>query len=220
MSDKAKLSILGMYRYAPNIFDGLQLPVGADKQTLINTIVFSYSDLTIVYPNAPILEIVIRTWSSKHQESWQRIWDALKAEYNPIENYNRHEDIKDSEDTLISHTAQDSGTISSVGNTTSKGTGNNTNKATSFDSNTLSTTDSSDQTDETIANTTGATDTVNDHTETSDHKKNYTHLNHTHGNIGVTTNQQMIDAELQLRNNTFYDIVANEFKEEFLIQIY
>ena len=192
MSDKVKLSILGMYKYAPNIFDGLQLPIGADKQTLIDTIVFSYSDLTIVYPNAPILELVIRTWSKKHKESWKRIWDALNAEYSPIENYNRHEDIKD-----ISH---------SSGNTVSSGTGTNTGKATTFDSDTLSTTDQTAQESSSKASSTG------DNT--------YTHINHTHGNIGVTTNQQMIDAELQLRNNTFYDIVANEFKEEFLIQIY
>ena len=204
MSDKATLSILGMYRYDPTIFDGLTLPVGASKQTLIDTIITSYSDLCLVYPSAPIMGFVIRTWSNQHKDSWQRIWDALNADYNPIENYDRHEDIKDTEDNLISHTAQDSGTVSS--------NANNTNKVTSFDTNTLSTTDASEQI--------GATDAVNDHTETSDHRKQYTHLNHTHGNIGVTTNQQMIDAELHLRANTFYDIVANEFKEEFLLQIY
>ena len=42
-----------------------------------------------------------------------------------------------------------------------------------------------------------------------------------HGNIGVTTSQQMIESELSLRAKyDIYKIIAREFEREFLVQIY
>ena len=43
---------------------------------------------------------------------------------------------------------------------------------------------------------------------------------HVHGNIGVTTAQQMINAELELRRFDIYTDIARRFEKEFLIQIY
>lgn len=42
-----------------------------------------------------------------------------------------------------------------------------------------------------------------------------------HGNIGVTTNQQMIDAEITLRtNNNLYNIIVNDFVNKFCVGVY
>lgn len=42
-----------------------------------------------------------------------------------------------------------------------------------------------------------------------------------HGNIGVTTNQQMIEAELNLRvNNQLTYIIINQFKQKFCLLVY
>lgn len=44
---------------------------------------------------------------------------------------------------------------------------------------------------------------------------------HIHGNIGVTTNQQMIEEELKLRNRyNIYDIIADSFKKDFCLMVY
>ena len=48
-----------------------------------------------------------------------------------------------------------------------------------------------------------------------------TYTEHTHGNIGVTTNQQMIEAELQLlRHFDVYDWIAAKLENELFIQVY
>lgn len=40
------------------------------------------------------------------------------------------------------------------------------------------------------------------------------------GNIGVTMSQEMLKAELDVRQYDFYMIIANEFKQRFCLQVY
>lgn len=47
-----------------------------------------------------------------------------------------------------------------------------------------------------------------------------THTGHVHGNIGVTTNQRLIEAELGLRKTDIYEIITREFVEKFCILVY
>lgn len=50
----------------------------------------------------------------------------------------------------------------------------------------------------------------------------FQHTAHIHGNIGVTTNQQMLIAErdMVLSGYNFYQIVADMFKRKFCIRVY
>lgn len=41
-----------------------------------------------------------------------------------------------------------------------------------------------------------------------------------HGNIGVTTSQQMIESELELRKFDIYADIARRFENEFIVQVY
>lgn len=43
---------------------------------------------------------------------------------------------------------------------------------------------------------------------------------HLHGNIGVTTNQQMLQQELALRQKSVYEIIATHFEDNICITIY
>lgn len=49
---------------------------------------------------------------------------------------------------------------------------------------------------------------------------NITHDMHRHGNIGVTTNQQMIEAEIELRKKFFFEQVFNDLDKYLTIPIY
>lgn len=50
---------------------------------------------------------------------------------------------------------------------------------------------------------------------------NNTHTAHLYGNIGVTTSQQMLESELELRSNYgIYDMIAASFMTEFCMLIY
>lgn len=43
---------------------------------------------------------------------------------------------------------------------------------------------------------------------------------HAHGNIGVTSNQQMINEEINLRKTDIYKIIVQDFKNMFTLQVY
>jgi hypothetical protein len=47
------------------------------------------------------------------------------------------------------------------------------------------------------------------------------HTGHLHGNIGVTTNQQMITEEMEMRSKyNMVDIITGEFKRRFCLLVY
>ena len=41
-----------------------------------------------------------------------------------------------------------------------------------------------------------------------------------HGNIGVTTSQQMLESERNVANFNIYDYITNQFKQEFCLCLY
>lgn len=58
---------------------------------------YSYSFLTTVDITNPADNIlafgnIFNRWRSRHEYGFLRMWDAIRAEYNPIENYDRHEE--------------------------------------------------------------------------------------------------------------------------------
>ena len=58
-------------------------------------------------------------------------------------------------------------------------------------------------------------------TNASTGKETITHNAHLYGNIGVTTSQQMLESEIELRKHFgIYDVVAASFMEEFTMPIY
>ena len=46
------------------------------------------------------------------------------------------------------------------------------------------------------------------------------HTGRTHGNIGVTTTQEMIDQERRVAEFNLYKVIAADFIEEFCLQIF
>lgn len=96
-----KLSILGMYNYRPDIFDGLVLPTAADlnpdieyvsplpdlnREDVISTICFNLAELSLIYPEPETLKAAIALWSRKNRWSWRDLWATVCYKYNPIWN--------------------------------------------------------------------------------------------------------------------------------------
>jgi len=46
------------------------------------------------------------------------------------------------------------------------------------------------------------------------------HTEYTHGNIGVTTSQDMLAQEQAVREYDIYEMIAHRFEKEFLIEVY
>lgn len=161
-----------------------------------------------VFVNDNSLDILNNIIKNIYLDKWNKLYNVLNSEYNPIENYNRVEN------TTINNTGNET-TNENINNSevlTGGHTNNNTNenihKVSAFNDVNFSndSNDVNNSTDEFIYNNETKTNTG---TNTS--SKNNTGTNETHstisGNIGVTTTQQMIVSEIELRK---YNIV-NEF---------
>lgn len=210
------LTLWAMYQYDTTLFDRMLIPETLDREALLGYFFMYAGKNESRYGDPEELKNLIEMWSRARFTEWKRICDALRAEYNPIENYDRTEEHKETE--------TEDNTRNSTGNDTTKentsGTTENSeeNKVSAFDSSSYQpknkVTGSSNSTSE-------GTSTVNRTLEDRENREvNRTNETRTHGNIGVTTNQQMIQSELELRMYNIYKEIALEFEDEFTVPIY
>lgn len=232
----ATLSILGLYNYQPAIFDSLTIPTSVDRETLIDNIIMEAAELELLFPNADILGRLIGNWSKTRLAAWNRMIGALDAEYNPIENSDRYEDhledytrdLKESDNYTRDLKENDNYTRNLTDSGNNNSSGSTQNSRTGYNSGNLQVTDGStseDHSDDTRSYT-GSDDRNKGYTGGDNRNKGYTggdtrhSVIHTHGNIGVTTNQQMVEAELKLRQYDVYKLITNEFIDTFCIGVY
>lgn len=204
----ASLSILGLYQYNEGIFDNLELPTGIDRDILIPEICTECSDFALLYPDYDFMRMLIGVWSKKEQRIWSAMLESENFEYNPIENFDRYESItrEVQSESSGSNTSTSSGSSSGTGNATASQTAFNSDtfKDTSKQVNTNSGQNSSSGTDK-AEQTASGTETV---------------TSHLHGNIGVTTAQQMIAGFREISNFSTYNYIVESFKNRFCVQVY
>lgn len=301
----AKITLFTFARWmnenGKDLFANLTVPQGIQKSTLVDNILLRGGEFEVVYSDPEFMQYAIGSWSAKWQRTMQKWIEALSIDYNPLENYDRYENIQDKsnktnkmnrtldhrDETLIN--TQDLRTL----NTDSLNTRNlmdeetrnlkdketrdmddvttydhltNTEQLVSaYDSSTYQPssmtintngsanggqtdhntdkieyngTDTFDHTGKDTFNHTGyddtkqtGTDTMNrTGTEGTSHtgtiKDNggedafNDHTAHIHGNIGVTTSQQMLEAELDISKWNVYEHITDLFLTEFVIPIY
>ena len=221
---RSSLTLNGLYQYDDTIFNGFLLAedtLGISLENTVNAILQVCDGLEVLYPNPRQLAFQIDVWTSANEDNWKRILDALQAEYSPIENFDRREEWEDSserkDNTTTMHTGNTTGRGRSIvnddGSTTHEERGYNSYQMQETDSDTFTDVKESFTDDNTSVNsTTSNTGTVGNTGK---------HSGRLHGNIGVTTNQQMVEAELQLRTRNAFDyIVAEEFKQRFCLLVY
>ena len=180
---------------------------GLSSSDLANVI----SGLLINYPLGEILY-------SRFGVKWKKIYDSLVASvYNPIHNYDMEEkrtpDLTRTE-TFNDVTDERTPDLSTTNNTDA------TSKTGVFGFNGTSAKDSATNdgtSDSTISVTgtdtnvkSGSIDTTESGTDTLTRK----------GNIGVTTSQQLIESELELRKHDFYRIIYNDIDSVLCLKIY
>ena len=201
----SRLTLIGMVNYDPELFKNLRLPEGADVTVFANTLLLDFGTLGVVYPNAEFMrDTAIPAWCDKWQESLRQSWNALHADYNPIENYNRQEHWTDSPDITRSESGSNESNI--TGNENSNVYGD------------VSAYNSSDYhaQDRTRSDSSNASNGKNNYNSNNRETGTTTHDGRIHGNIGVTTNQQMIESELKLRKQSFYGYAATLFMQDLL----
>lgn len=198
-----------MYQVHPTILDGLQIPVGLNLDLLKENLLIECAELEVLYADADFLEMAIRSWSAKQQKVWTRLYNAEKAQYNPIENYDRIETWTDNTQGNRSVTGQQ------TSGSTAQSSGSDLDSATGYNTDVMQATGKTDRS----SVTTDSTNTRS--TGSEDSNANSTHSGRIHGNIGVTTSQQMLEQELELaaKINT-YDAIIMDFKRRFCLMVY
>ena len=164
---RATISILGLYNLNDTLFDDLVIPENMDSDLLINNLVTELAELELIYSDFNFMKFMIGVWSRKELPTWERVYKASIKEYDPIENYDRKEDWSD--------TLNRNGAV----NTQSSGNSTQQHDVAGFNSSDLVTASK----DTNNGSDTGwSSDTSN--------SSGY-HSGRVHGNIGVTTSQQM-----------------------------
>lgn len=285
---QSSVSVMGLYNYDPTLFANMEFPTGFTTQeadNLINSIIMETAELEVLYSSPVFMKTIIGVWSKKELPTWNRIYAAAQAEYNPIENYDRQETSSDTATASRQHSGTDTttntgtDTVTNSGKDTTQLSGTDTssttvdndvsrggtdatrysgsdvttNRVAGFDSNTLVNKEDSTTaygkvesithgetiaTDETVTGslTHGQkSELTHGHVEATQHgltqamqhgekiedSTSNSHTSRIHGNIGVTTSQQMLEQELEVApklNITNY--IVDSFKKRFCLLVY
>lgn len=230
------------------LFDGLQLPEGIDKKLVINCILERHGNAALAHPDPEWMRHYIGTWSARRLPIWEKLDATLHLEYNPIENYDRKEDIEETRTTerttsgnaksTNSENLSESSSGTSSGETSETGTedtaGENkrdvsAENATDYqadtkDTNTVAVERKTDGTTSTETSQESSSDRNISTTAETSGKENttdtFTHTNRAHGNIGVTTAQRMIQAERDLVRYSLIEEIAEDYRDAFCLDVY
>ena len=227
--------------FLPSILDGVVVPAGIDVNTLKSEIVLECGLLTPLYSEPQVMKAAIAQWFAARTWTFEHLLKIINAEYSPIENYDRNEHWEKEIDSWRDITEQLSGkdqrdfdsTLSNTDTTKRSVEGDLTteqevspyNSSSYVDSQKSTVTDGQTITTET---TYGRKDTQNDDitygkktTTDDDLDHNEAYTGRAHGNIGVTTNQQMIEQELDLLAKfNIYSWIAKQFCADLMLLLY
>lgn len=232
----ATLTILGMYKFKDGLFNKLKLPDGISRDDVINRILLDGANFEILYSDFDFMQDVIGLWSNTWYRTFEKWLNALSIEYAPLENYDRIEDWTNSsnsksnrnstENRNLSNSLRSGRDLQSV--TKNTGSDNTIHNVSPYDTGTyvadsqdIANLNNQSATTDTGTTTTNGTDsgTVNN-TGNDSSNTDSTHKGRTHGNIGVTTSQQMLEEELKIARFNLVKQISDVFIKEFCIMLY
>ena len=232
----ARLTILGMYKFDDSLFDNLKLPEGLDKSTVVNQILLDSTPFEVLYADFDTMKELIGLWSDTWARTFEKWVNVFSLEYNPIENYDRMESWTDSANRSgqsqrtesRDYSTQLNVNASSNDTTANTGGDSTTHKVSAYDSNdysndSLDTVELNNQSvtnghnqNQTNGRDSGATSTVGNDVNVDNSK----HEGRMHGNIGVTTTQQMMHEEIQIARFNLTKQISDIFIQEFCVMVY
>lgn len=204
------LDIMALYAYDHTLFNNLTVPTSITwtentvdgpvthtelipytKQNIIDNICLDCAELEVVYPDADYMKLVIGTWSVRRLYTWQRIADVLYRKYDPFLNIQRNEWRTTKEDRDLAGTNDVTGT-------------NNVNAY-----------------DDSTATGVQRGQVVTDQDTTDTGTITTTDLYHVEGDSAIRDRQDIIRLETQQRlANDLIDIIIEDFKKRFCLQVY
>lgn len=215
-----------------NLFSNLVLPDEVDRELVIETIIEKYGMQALVRPDPAFMKKHIGIWSRRKLLTWKKLYNTLHLEYNPIDNTDKYEDYTDTRTTSRTtagiNAINASGTDARTENETTGTTRNENVKhdvsaenASDYQADARDTTaaDSNESRENSMSGTT-STKSTGTSNETEEYTDTFKHTLHTHGNIGVTTTQQMIEAERESVRYNLIEEIASDYQIAFCLDIY
>ena len=229
-----QIGLLTMYNEDPTILDStyFPLPEGIDHTTLDPLLLAETAELELLYPEPNTLKTVIFAWSMARKPAWAKMLEALESEYSPIENYDRSETWTDTRNLTDNHSGSENRQSAGqrAGTNTrqeaSSSTGSDTESVVGYNETAWTNKDKHETTGGLNSSVNGSdnlstSDTENRTDQAADtHTGTIQHTSRIHGNIGVTTAQQMITTELELRKMDIYNLIVKEFIKMFCLGVY
>lgn len=179
-----------------SLFSDMTLPEGINRETLINRILLRSGEFEILYSDLDFFTEAIKNWADSYARTFERWIKALSIDYAPLENYDRIEEWHN--DNNFRNNTHNHGYVSVALQ----------NNVSAYDSSDFQPHDQSTSRDD--------TDMYNNNDGDGIENKN----GRAHGNIGVTTSQQMLESELKIAEWNLYDHIADLFIKEFCICVY
>lgn len=209
----ATMTLIGLYNWDNTIFDKLNVPEALNKDTLVNNILLRSGEFEVMYADPNFMKDAIGMFSDTWQPTFERWVNALSIEYNPLENYDRKEDWSDTRNSSESGSTSGSSSSSTSGTTSST----TTNKVSAYDAGDALTTRDQAQTYGADGSSSSGSSSGTSSSKISEGAK---HDGRIHGNIGVTTSQQMLISELDLGYWNVYEKITDLFLTNFVIPVY
>lgn len=206
---KAKITLLGFYNWDSTLFDSIQLTPLINKETLINNILLECGEFEVLYGDPSFYKNAVNHFFTLNYDLFNRWATDLQREYNPLENYDRMEHWTDSSENLTSESETTSSSM------TDTNTSNSFNEKSAYDNNTLVA-----DTKNTFTNNGSNSGSGTRGANTSNNGESE-HNGRIHGNIGVTTSQQMLESELILRQKwQLVKMITDMFMNDLTIPVY
>ena len=195
------LNFFDILALRPNFFDDADIDDRLDKEQIKMSILERCGTLFPLYTHSEMFKTFSDSFFKQRKDIITKLIDSTKFEYNPIDNYDKTEEV---------HRKYDEKT-SNENETKANSTRNNTQQSdvSAFDSDVFQPKEKVTGTLADVDNTTGKGSGASDITEDITTK--------TRGNIGVTTTQQMIEAERKVVLFNVYNWIAIEFEQHFFI---
>lgn len=177
-----------------NIYGDTQEEILVKNATIYNEI--RYYDERIIYKDFGISEMQVNF--SEFADNWKKVFKALAIDYKPLENYSMIENYND-------YYIKDKNTVKHAGDDTS------TNYITSFD-------DTNFRNDNQTVN--NFSDVISEYSNTQTDENNiasneiHKTKNEKSGNLGVTTSQQMLQSEIDIRLKNYVKMFVKTFINE------
>lgn len=208
-----------------------------DKSIVIDEIMEHWASFFVWRQQPEVFKALTNKFFSKNYDNFARMWTALNLDYNPIFNYDRKEDSKETYNSFTEET--DRRTWKDETNETP--TGKETTDITHASNEVVETQRSADndsgyspkekvtttmapdkhETSFDNRNTQIITERKNPGgTDKNEHRGHDDHTAHMRGNVGTTKTQDMVSDELELRKFDFYRFIADKYAREMLLIVY